>query len=236
MRLSIVIPTLNEEDYLPNLLSEIKKQDFPWEYEIIVADAGSKDKTVKIAENFGCKIVKGGLPAKGRNKGAESAKGDLILFIDADNVYLPENFIKNAVFEFEKRNLGVACFPIFVKGNIFDRIIYLLYNLWAELTQKFLPYAFNTILVKKEIHQKIGGFNEEIKIAEDIDYARRAAKVSSFGIIKTQPILTSPRRLDTDGRLIICLKYLLVGFLTLFHPIKSEIFNYKFGHYKRNKK
>ena len=79
--LSIIIPTLNEEKYLPVLLESIKKQKFEGDYELIVADAGSQDKTVEIARNFGGKIVPGGLPAKGRNQGAAEARGDLFLFL-----------------------------------------------------------------------------------------------------------------------------------------------------------
>ena len=84
--LSIIIPALNEENYLPLLLESIKKQDFK-DYEIIVADAGPKDKTVQIAKNYGCKIAPGGLPAKGRNQGAKIAQGDLLLFITADTFF-----------------------------------------------------------------------------------------------------------------------------------------------------
>lgn len=88
--LSIIIPALNEEKFIPLLLESIKKQDFQ-DYEIIVADAGSKDKTVEISKNYNAAIVMGGLPAKGRNEGAKIARGDLFLFLDAD-VILPEYF------------------------------------------------------------------------------------------------------------------------------------------------
>jgi glycosyltransferase involved in cell wall biosynthesis len=54
--LSIIIPTLNEEEHLPLLLKEIKKQNFNGDFEVIIADAGSTDRTVKIAEDFGCKL------------------------------------------------------------------------------------------------------------------------------------------------------------------------------------
>ena len=64
--LSIIIPTLNEEKYLPLLLEAIKKQKVDGNLEIIVADAGSQDRTIEIARDFGCKIVPGGLPARGR--------------------------------------------------------------------------------------------------------------------------------------------------------------------------
>ena len=57
--ISIIIPTWNEEECLPKLLECIKKQSYK-DYEIIVADANSKDKTVTIAKKHGCKIVKSG--------------------------------------------------------------------------------------------------------------------------------------------------------------------------------
>ena len=95
--LSIIIPALNEEKYLPLLLKEIKKQNFADDLEIIVADAGSEDKTVEIAKNYGCKIVQGGLPARGRNEGAKIAQGDIFLFMDADNIYLPKNFLEKLI-------------------------------------------------------------------------------------------------------------------------------------------
>lgn len=77
--LSIVIPTLNEEKHLSVLLESIKRQDVD-NYEIIVADAGSRDNTKKIARKFGCKITKGGKPAAGRNAGAKKAKGSTLCF------------------------------------------------------------------------------------------------------------------------------------------------------------
>ena len=93
MKLSIVIPAKNEEKYLPKLLASVKKQSFK-DYEIIVADNNSKDKTKEIAKSYGCKIVKGGLPGKGRNAGAKIAKGEIILFLDAD-VILPDSISSN---------------------------------------------------------------------------------------------------------------------------------------------
>lgn len=226
--LSIIIPTLNEEKYLPLALKEIKKQSFK-DYEIIVADAGSKDKTVEIAKSFDCRIVRGGLPAKGRNEGAKVARGGLFLFTDADNIFFPENFLEKLTKEFNKRNLGVASFPIYPDKNRFDKFVFWLYNLSVKLSQSFLPHATNSILIKREIHQKINGFDEEIKIAEDHDYARRAAKYGKFGFIETEPVLTSSRRLERDGRFKTYLKYSLVGiYILFFGPVKSDIFKYKF--------
>lgn len=226
--LSIIIPTLNEEKYLPLLLKEIKKQNFDGG-EVIVADAGSVDKTVEIAKSFGCKVVPGGLPAKGRNEGAKIAQGDIFLFMDADNIYLPENFLKNLLEEFEKRKLDVASFPIYPNGNGFDKFAYKIYNSFVQLIQRFSAYATNSVLVRKNIHQKIGGFDEEIKIAEDHFYAKTARNFGKFGFIKTQPVLTSTRRFEKDGRLKTYLKYLIAGiYMFFFGPIKKDIFKYRF--------
>ena len=232
--LSIIIPALNEEKYLPLLLKEIKKQNFADDLEIIVADAGSEDKTVEIAKNYGCKIVQGGLPAKGRNEGAKIAQGDIFLFMDADNIYLPENFLKNLLKEFEKRKLDIASFPIYPNGNGFDKFAYKIYNSFVWSIQRFSAYATNSVLIRKYIHQKIGGFDEEIKIAEDHFYAKTAKNFGKFGFIKTRPVLTSTRRFEKDGRLKTYLKYLIAGiYMFFFGPIKKDIFRYRFDNKER---
>lgn len=233
--LSIIIPTLNEEKYLPILLKEIKKQKFD-DYEIIVADAGSEDKTVEIAQNFGCKVVRGGAPAKGRNEGAKVAKGDIFLFMDADNIFLPDGFLENLVSEFKKRNLGVASFSIYPKGNFFDKTVYFFYNNFVKIFQRFFAFATNTIAIKKEVFERVGGFDEEIQIGEDHDLAKRAAKISKFGFIDREPILTSPRRLEIDGRLKTYSKYLLAGlYMLFFGPVKKKLFEYRFDGLKNSK-
>ena len=138
--------------------------------------------------------------------------------------------------KFKKRNLDIACFPIFPDGLRFDYFAYKIYNTWVDWAQSFLPHATNAILVRKEIHTKTKGFDEQIKIAEDHDYARRAAKFGKFGFIKTEPILTSARRFEKDGRIKTYSKFLLCGlYIFLIGPVKKDIFKYKFGHYNQNK-
>jgi glycosyltransferase involved in cell wall biosynthesis len=229
VKLSIIIPTFNEEKHLPQLLNQIRGQTFK-DYEVIIADGGSTDFTLKIAREDNCKIAKGGSPAKGRNHGASISQGELLLFTDADNVSLPHNFLERIIQKFEKKRLGVASFPIFPQGNFVDKVAYFLYNLWAGLSQKFLAHATNTILVKRSIHQEIGGFDEEIRLAEDHEYVRRAVKHGKFGFIQEGPILTSARRQEREGRATLYLKYLLAAAYLLFlGPIKSDIFDYRLG-------
>ena len=90
--LSIIIPTFNEEKFLPKLLNSIKKQTLQ-PSEIIIADAFSQDSTRKIAKAFGVKVIDGGLPPVARNNGAKVATQEVLLFLDSD-VVLPASFLE----------------------------------------------------------------------------------------------------------------------------------------------
>lgn len=230
--LSIIIPTLNEEKYLPLLLESIAKQDFK-DYEIIVADAGSEDKTVKIAKKYGCRIIPGGLPAKGRNNAAKTAKGNLLLFLDADAV-LPDNFFQKALKEFNEKKLDFAAFGLLphqgkqIKYFAFN----FFYNCYIFALEKILPHASQGILVKKKLFEKLKGYDETIKLAEDHDLARRAKKIARYGIIKSTKIFVSDRRFKKEGWVRSGLKYLLCELhMILIGPVRSDIFKYKFNHY-----
>lgn len=236
--LSIIIPSLNEEKYLSLLLESIKKQNFS-DYEIILADAGSKDKTLEIAQKFGCKIIVGGLPAKGRNEGAKIAKGDILFFCDAD-VFLPSNFFEKALSEFEKRKLELASFCIMpVPKHWFSSLILnVCYNWPVILLEKILPHAATGILTKKELFERSGGFDEDIKLSEDHYLVRYAQKKfrAKVGIIKSVNIFVSDRRFKTDGWFAVGLKYFLCELHLIFlGPVKSDIFKYKFNHYESKK-
>ena len=229
--LSIIIPTLNEEKYLPKLLDCIKIQDFK-DYEIIVADAGSKDKTVEIAKKYGCQVVKGGLLPAGRNRGAEVAKGDIFLFLDAD-IILPPTFLKKSVEEFKRRHLGIAGFKIVPMSDRFmDKFWHSYYNFYSWMLQKISPHSMAAIMSSREAHGAIGGFDEEIVFVEDYSYTKAVTKVAKYGLIN-QPFFVCMRRYEKDGRWNVWLKYFLAELHILFiGPIKSDIFKYKFGHYE----
>ena len=84
MRLSVVIPALNEERHLGRLLSDLQRQTRSPD-EVVVVDAGSTDATVRIAKQSQALVLHGVPPvARGRNLGGYGAKGDLIFFLDAD--------------------------------------------------------------------------------------------------------------------------------------------------------
>ncbi len=240
--LSIIIPTLNEEKYLPLLLNSIKKQSFT-DYEIVVADAGSEDRTTEIAKEYGCRVTAGGLPAKGRNQGAEASQGDLLLFLDAE-VLLPEDFLEKALSEFAQRNLDVGSCglePIkeeWIPRFVSARLIYdIAYNLPAKFLENVFPYAASFILVKKEKHHKLNGFDEGIKLSEDHSYARRAARIGKFGFLSSVKAPLFLRRCEKDGILRTNLKYICCNVFNVFlGDVRTDIFKYYFGQYNGFKK
>lgn len=225
--LSIIIPTLNEEEYLPKLLDCIKKQTYK-DYEIIAADAGSKDKTRQIAKKYGCSSVKGGLPAVGRNNGAKAAGSGILLFVDAD-VQFDRDFLKNAIDEFEKKDLDAAgCYVYPSSSKIIDKIFFGIFNTWTFATQFFYPNASGGgIFCKKWLHNKVKGFDESIKLSEDMDYVRRCGKFGKFGILKCSKAYVSTRRFENEGRLRLGFKLLLSAiYRILFGEIRSDVFKY----------
>lgn len=235
--LTIIIPTFNEEARLPLLLSSITSQDLDG-YEVIVADAGSKDRTLEVARRYGCQVISGGSPARGRNQGARVALGDLLLFLDAD-IMLAENFLSRAVEEFELKGIDAGSFCLEPQGG--TRVMKFLFNLFYNwpilLCQPVLPHGTQAILVRRAIHEKLGGFDEEIKLGEDHDYMRRAGAIGEFGILRSGKILSSSRRFERDGWVTTSLKYLLAELhMILLGSVKSDVFKYRFGHYTGNGK
>nr|WP_304159678.1 MJ1255/VC2487 family glycosyltransferase [Methanobrevibacter smithii] len=234
MILSIIILTYNEEEYLPVLLESIKQQDFS-DYEIIVADADSKDNTVKIAEEYGCIVVEGGMPAVGRNNGAKVAKGDYLLFLDSD-LKLTEDYLAKVIYEFKMERLGIAITqmkPLSKKTE--DKLLHDLANLFMISVEKIKPHGAGCygIIAKRELHERCGGFNEELTFGEDTEYIERLAKKERFKVLRNAKIGVSTRRLEEEGLATLAKQY---GKSTVndFLGIRTEAsdLNYGFDHGK----
>lgn len=231
--LSIIVPAYNEEKYLPKLLDCIKRQNCR-DYEVIVADADSKDRTREIAKRNGCRVVKGGMPAAGRNKGAKAAKGGILLFLDADSL-IGEDFLENALSDIEKRKLDVAGSYLYpLSNNLIDRIFLAIFNIWTYATQLFYPNACGSgIFCRKWLHSKIKGFDETIKLSEDMDYVRRAGKYGKFGLVRKSRVVYSMRRYEKEGRFKVGLKLLLSAiYRLLLGEIRTDVFKYNLRYRK----
>lgn len=231
-RLSIVIPVKNEEKMLPKLLDTVKAQTFT-DYEVIVADAHSTDNTRAVAESYGARVVEGGMPGPGRNRGAIAAQGEVIAFLDAD-VQLPSSkFMEECLAEMDRKNLDVAtCKVKPLSRKPIDRALHEAYNAYAIATEKIRPHAPGfCILVRRHAHEGVKGFDEEVVFAEDHDYVQRAQREGyRFGLLRSHPVAVSVRRLEKDGRLAIALKYIF-GELHLLTKgsFKDLPFEYRMG-------
>ena len=232
MKLSIIIPTFNEEYYLPPLLESIQRQNFS-DYEIVVADAGSEDGTIEIAKKWGCKVVKGGLPAVGRNRGAEVAQGEFLLFLDSD-VILTRDYLQLSLDEFQVRGLGIAITQIAPLSDSFlNKITHDFANFFMKRVENIKPHGAGCygIITTKKLHDEVEGFDENLDFGEDTDYIERIGSISQFKVLRNPKLLVSTRRLQEEGLRNVAFKYAKSTFYQFRGKhISAEDLDYTFGH------
>jgi len=231
---SIIIPTYNEEAYLPRLLESIEAQECA-DCEIIVADNSSSDRTRAIARAHGARVVRGGIPSAARNRGAEAARGEYLLFVDADTV-LPDGFLGKIIARFEKDFVDI-CIPWIrpidgtspIYGTIFN-----FSNTFFKLMETIQPQGLGIcILATKRIHNRIGGFSENQRVSEDFDYINRAAFVGKFRVYTNVFVYHSVRRYKAEGVGALVQKQVKSGFLYLITGKAYDTEEYQFGTFSR---
>jgi len=223
-KISIVIPALNEEKYLPRLLTSLTKQTRK-DFNVVVVDGSSKDKTVEIAGAFSSRLPKlkvivsekAGLPLQ-RNIGARATRGEWLVFLDADNTVHPyfierlECFIKE-----HKPQLFTSWFrpDSEVSG---DAMFTLIANLFVEGSIIFhRPIAPGPLaVVRREVFELVGGYNEALTFGEDYDLTRRiAARGISLQILRETLYVLSLRRVRKEGKLRFIRLYAKAALLVL---------------------
>lgn len=223
---SIIIPALNEEKFLPNLLASLTKQT-KLDFEVIVVDGSSQDRTVDVARSYDqdlpfLSVLVSDIArvSHQRNMGAKAATGDWLIFIDADSTMLPyfiervELFIEERRPEFfttwmrpDTEGSGDAMISLTVNSVVESSII---------LHRSIAPGSL--VLVKRGVFDRVGGFDEALSFGEDYDLTRRiGASGTPLQILRETLYVMSLRRIRRDGTfpiLLLCTKVILKILIT----------------------
>jgi len=240
MKLSIVIPVKNEEQELPEQLISLKQQTIFSDCECIVADAFSTDRTREIALSLGARVVDGGMPGPGRNRGAAVATGEWILFMDADARPSSDEWLEDCLRELEQQQLDIATCDLKPRSHtLMNRVYHHVYNFFTRATAPFVPHAPGScIFVKREAFEVSKGFDETVIFAEDMEFVQRLAKHGyCFGVLDAGPVLVSVRRLEKDGHWTTAYRYVITElYMRCKGPVRKPLFDYKFSHFLDTKK
>lgn len=235
-RISVVIPAYNEESFIATTLKSILNQTYK-NFELIVVDNNSDDKTGEIAKKFGARVIvekeKG--VAWARQAGFMAARGAIIACTDSDSI-VPENWLERIAHEFERDSSlaafgGVGCL---YSGAIDARAAgrYLFPLFWT--IDKYLSGGWNlngfNLAVARDAFLKIGGFRTDMKMGEDIDLAQRLRGIGKVDVDTGFSVYVSGRRYK-DGLLSGMMTYAPSYIMRVlfkkeeflnFSPVRSE--------------
>jgi uncharacterized protein len=210
MRISVIIPTLNELKAVGKTLTQFA--DLPGEWELIVADSGSHDGTQEIARSGGATVVEGPLGrGSAMNAGAEHASGELLLFLHADTL-LPLNAHGLISAAFEDPATAATAFRLTMDGDNWRyRLIPLASRLRVRLQRTF--FGDQAIAVRRSDFERIGGYTEPI-LMEDVALSRRLRREGDLRVLPAA-VITSARRFEHVGvfRTLVFMSALQIAYL-----------------------
>jgi len=191
MKISVVIPTLNEESHIEKTLLSVMKQE--GDYEVYVVDGGSTDNTVNIAKKYATVINSKRGRAIQMNAGAMLSKGDILLFLHADTL-LPDNAFR----EIRKRMqddtvVGGSFYIAFDADNFILRGV----SFITRFNFRLFHFGDQGIFVRRDIFHKLRGY-KEIPIMEDYDFYKRLREQGKVILIR-MPVISSARRFIKKG-------------------------------------
>ncbi|UCD10872.1 MAG: TIGR04283 family arsenosugar biosynthesis glycosyltransferase [Nitrospinaceae bacterium] len=193
LKISVVIPTLNEAKALPESLKAVHCHR---PHEVIVADGGSDDGTQDIARRAGCRVV---CSPPGRaaqmNAGALAASGEVVLFLHADSRVSEKCFTKMAQAMNRDDRVGGA-FSLSIESDLWSlRLISTLATLRSRYLH--LVYGDQAIFVRARAFHELGGFSP-LPICEDLDFFRRLKNHGPVVLLREKTV-TSARRWRAEG-------------------------------------
>jgi rSAM/selenodomain-associated transferase 2 len=211
MRLSVIIPTLNEEFFIGKTIDCIKAFNDGFLHEIIVVDSGSKDNSILIAESKNCIVIKDFFNVKWKplNLGASLATGDVLLFVDADT-FMPKGFGSAIHNTLQKSNIVGGAFEFsFIEKNLLLNLVVWTNRFRYRIKKRY--YGDQSIFVRKDIFDSIGGYPKR-DILEASYLCSELEKIGNLKLIKMKA-KTSARRFITGGILKVFWKDVKIWFL-----------------------
>ena len=202
--ISVVIPALNEEKYLPPCLDSLKKQEYNGQVEIIIADNGSTDKTADIAADYGavvvhCREVKSVFYA--RQIGADFAHGDIIAQADADTTY-PENWLSIIASRLENnpKAVGITGRYVYSKAPWWAFVEYTTRQVlnWGAMFAFRRPLVISgaTFAFKRQTFIALGGYHDITYAPDQWGIAGRLSKAGRILYDVRLRVVTSPRSVN----------------------------------------
>jgi GT2 family glycosyltransferase len=204
VKISVIVPAFNEAKLLGASLAEIKSAASAftargWNFELVVCDNNSTDRTAEIARAAGAEIVFEPVNqiARARNSGAAAATGDWLVFVDADS-HPSENLFADVAGQIASGRCLAGGATIRLDEKMF--VAGLITGLWNYASRIHQLMAGSFIFVEAAAFRQVGGFSHELFAAEELDLSLRLKKLAratrrKIVILHRHPIKTSARKM-----------------------------------------
>lgn len=227
MNLSIIVPAFNEEKFLPATMKAIHEaitvfNEAGWEWELIVCDNNSNDRTSEVAQELGAKIVFEPVNQIGRarNTGAAAACGDWLMFVDGDSEPNIDVFRKTLEHMCDERILAGGCI---MEQDMDTPLLNTLTECWNWFSKTMRWMAGSYIFVRADAFREVGGFDLKRFAGEEIVLSRALKRLAKER--NQRLVIISEHRLRTSSRKLKLytkreqLGLLIRGILLPFHVI-----------------
>jgi glycosyltransferase involved in cell wall biosynthesis len=212
--LTIVIPCKNESNIIDTTLSLLNQQNNIENVSVIIADSSTDSTTFelesRVNDRFNLTIVQGGLPSIARNNGVKKVTTPYVLFMDADMFIIDSKLLEQSVKIMKKEKLHLLTTKVRTTTGEYN-YTYKSFDIIQKIIKPFTPFCLGGfMLFDTEEFNKLGGFDESIKVAEDYLLSKKV-KPSKFKIINKH-IFTTPRRFKNKGVLYM-VKLMIQSFI-----------------------
>ncbi|SNS75702.1 transferase 2, rSAM/selenodomain-associated [Ekhidna lutea] len=199
MFVSIIIPTLNEEQYIGSLLDFLSKHQAGDRFEVIVVDGGSSDGTLGIVKERQIHHITASPPSRAHqmNEGAKLAKGDILYFVHADTKLLPTfiDDIQDAV----NQGFNSGCYRF--KFDSPQNILLHINGFFTRFPFTWCRGGDQTLFITRNAFETLGGFDEHYVIMEDYDLLERIAEAEISFKVLPKSVKVSPRKYQKNSYL-----------------------------------